>query len=340
MKPRTCPPPVNRFHTLRALALLAGVAIGVGTQASCGKEEATEAREQFAPHELRQEGVGPSTRSKPIAGKLRFVAYNVRNWLTTELHDGRHPTGETSKPQAAKSHVARILAAQSPDVVGLCEIGTRNDLREVQRLLKAAGANLPHLHHETGSDETRSLGLLSRHPIISTARADDLDYRMNHKTYGMSRGILDATIRTGNGEMRFVGVHLKSKREVDYADQELIRLNEARLLRNHVDTILAADPKAPLVVYGDFNDTYPSAAVRAITMHPRKGFRLKPVYLKDSRNEAWTHHWKHHDIYSRIDFVCVADSLASRVNYRASGIVDDPAWASASDHRALLLVFR
>lgn len=281
-----------------------------------------------------------TTRAASTVPQVRFISHNVENWLTMERYEDRKPVGQNPKPNPEKQQVIRILSQAKPDILGLCEIGTPQDLVEIQRLLKESGVPLPHLHHSTGSDSVRSLGLLSRHPIVSTDTPAALEYRMQGRTFGMGRGILDATVAANGLKLRFLGVHLKSKREVPEGDQEVMRVNEARLLRRHVDSIFKSDPKAPLVVYGDFNDTYPSPTVRTITSHPDPAFRLRPVYLRDSRREAWTHHWKPHDIYSRIDFVTTSESLRDHVDYDASQIIDDRAWDQASDHRPLLVIFR
>lgn len=329
---------------LRGL-LLGCLLLGLG---SCGKPE-TENAEQDIP----EQGADTASPSRAPAGKkpesrahqrkgaeVRFLSYNVENWLTMERYENRKPVGNTPKPEKEKSQVIRILSENKPDILGLCEVGTKDDLREIQRLLEKKGISLPHLHHSTGGDPVRSLGLLSRHPIVSTNTSAPIEYRLQGKTFEMSRGILDATVDADGLKLRFLGVHLKSKREIPDGDQEVMRVNEARLLRRHVDSLFASEPKARLVVYGDFNDSYPSATVRTITSHPNPEFRLRPVYLRDSRGEAWTHHWGMHDIYSRIDFITTSDTLRDRVEYKASRIIDDPAWDQASDHRPLLVVFR
>lgn len=283
----------------------------------------------------------PAAPRRPLASQeIRFIAYNVENWLTMERFENRKSVGERPKPTAEKKQVIRILAHHKPDIIGLCEVGTKQDLAEIQRMLANAGISLPHLYHSTGHDPVRSLGLLSRHPIVSTDSSADINYRLQGKSFGMGRGILDATVDADGLILRFLGVHLKSKREIPEGDQEAMRINEARLLRRHVDSLFKSNPEAPLVVYGDFNDSYPSTTVRTITSHPNPAFRLRPVYLRDSRREAWTYHWKPHDIYSRIDFITISAALHSHVDYRASSIIDDAAWDQASDHRPLLVVFR
>ena len=133
---------------------------------------------------------------------------------------------------------------------------------------------------------------------------------------------------------------MKSKRDSEQGDQEAIRLHEARLLRRHVDSILATSADARLVVYGDLNDTRATPAIKAITGDYNDPTYLTAIPAKDSRGQAWTHHWALHDIYSRIDFIMVSRGIRSDVDFPAAKIIDDADWDKASDHRAVLAVFK
>lgn len=282
-----------------------------------------------------------SGAASPVSGSgLHFIEYNVENWLVMDRFINNKQVKDSPKPESEKKAVISILAKNQPDVLGLCEIGQASDLAEIQSRLKAAGVDLPHSHHTGGSDPTRHLGILSRFPITSTSKPAETEFQLKGQTFGINRGILDATIEARGKSYRFIGVHLKSKREVEEADQEQLRIHEARLLRRHVDSILATDPEARLVVYGDFNDTRPTTAFKTVTGSYNSPGYLTAIPFKDSRGHAWTHHWAPHDIYSRIDFVCVTRPLRSEVDFRASHIIDDGAWDKASDHRALKAIFR
>jgi endonuclease/exonuclease/phosphatase family metal-dependent hydrolase len=276
----------------------------------------------------------------PKSDKLRFIAYNVENWLNMDRIVGRRQVANQPKPDSEKSAVLRILLKHNPDVIGLCEIGTKDDLAEIQQALKSAGLDLHHSHHTGGSDTVRHLGLLSRFPITSTSSPAQTQYTLEGRSFAINRGILDATISAHGEEYRFVGVHLKSKRAVDSGDQAKMRLQEAHLLRRHLDKILGPNPNARLIVYGDFNDTYRSNTLRAVTGSAAKNLRITPIYLKDSQGEAWTHHWSGEDIYSRIDFIMTSPALRREVDFKASRIIDDKLWMKASDHRPMLAVFR
>ncbi|MEI6605777.1 MAG: endonuclease/exonuclease/phosphatase family protein [Verrucomicrobiota bacterium] len=287
----------------------------------------------------------PSTTQKypvtsdPAAPGLRFIAYNLNNWLTMERSINHTQTKGISKPAAEKQALVQLLIRQAPDVLGVCEIGSREDLAELQAALLAGGVALPHAYYTGGGDPVRHLALLSRFPITHTATPAQLDFKLNGNAYTMSRGILDASIQVHDKTYRWLGVHLKSKREVADGDQDAIRLCEARLLRQHVDTILAAEPDAHLVVYGDFNDTRGSAALKLITGNFGEAGFLTALPVQDQHGERWTHFWELRDIYSRFDFITVTLGVKHEVDFKTSRIIDDPEWHAASDHRPLLAVF-
>ena len=283
---------------------------------------------------------GAAPAATEAGDTLRFIAWNVENWLTMDRYvDGKRVKGKP-KPESEREAVITILARHQPDVVGLCEIGTPEDLAEVQGRLKSAGVDLPHAHYTGGSDDVRHLALLSRHPFASIDLHEDLEYRLEGRTFGMGRGILDVTIDSPAGPVRFLGAHLKSKREIPEADQEMMRRAEAHLLREQADRILQASPGTSLIVYGDMNDTRGSSAIRTLR-GPKDGpLKLGMAWMKDARGETWTHHWSYQDVYSRFDYVLFSRSVTDRAVWDECRILDDPEWADASDHRALLFVLR
>jgi endonuclease/exonuclease/phosphatase family metal-dependent hydrolase len=277
--------------------------------------------------------------AKPAPSGLRFIAYNVNNWLTMDRTSERRELKGAPKPEAEKRTVIEVLSRHAPDALGICEIGTREDLAEIQSALKASGVELPHAYFAGGGDEVRHLGLLSRFPITSTASPAHLDFKLNGTHFTMNRGILDATIQAHGKSYRLLGVHLKSKREVEDGDQQALRLSEARLLRQHVDAILKTDPNARLIVYGDFNDTRGSAVLKTITGNYNDPTYLTAIPAQDKQGLRWTHFWSLHDIYSRFDFITVTQKLKPDVDFKKSCIIDDPDWSAASDHRPLLAIF-
>ena len=283
------------------------------------------------------------SRDVAVAGEqkapgLSFMSYNIENWLTMERGGGS--SKEAPKPESEKRMVVQLILSAHPDVLGVQEIGTETDLKDLQRRLKAGGWEMPNLYHTGGGDPVRHLGLLSRYPVVSTVKARETKYRMQGREYRINRGILDATVAVAGIDYRFIGVHLKSKREVAGYDQAQMRVHEAGLLREHLDGIFKQDRKARLIVFGDFNDTRGSVAVRKVTGTRGRTGALWAIPLGDARGERWTHHWRSQDVYSRIDFVAVSQVMRREVDDKASRLLDDPQWHLASDHRPLLAVFK
>ena len=308
--------------------------------ATTGNSKRQPATQPSSRSATRTPAAAPSTAESTATSGLRFIAYNVENWLTMDRFVDQKPLKNSPKPAAEKQTAIRILTNHAPDVVGLCEIGESSDLEEIRQALKAAGLDLPHSQYTGGSDPVRHLGLLSRFPITSQAKPAETEFRMKGQTFAINRGILDASVQARGKSYRFLGVHLKSKREIEHADQDEMRIHEARLLRRHVDAILTSEAKARLVVYGDFNDSRQSTAFKTITGGTNDPGYLTAIALRDSRGESWTHYWALHDIYSRFDYVAVTRAIKPEVDFRASCILDDPAWNDASDHRPVLAIFK
>lgn len=325
--------------------VIAGVFFCLLTQLVSCEEKGTpqwQASHDSAPPEERatSPAARPAESASSFSPGFRFVSYNVRNWLVMDRHIEKTLIPNSPKPESERQAAIAILASQKPDVIGLCEIGTKKDLQEIQSRLASSGINLPHLHYTGGTDEVRHLGLLSRFPITATAQPAKTSFRLRGMNYGINRGVLDTTLSIGSTPFRFLGVHLKSKREIEGADQEEMRLHEAKLLRSHIDSIFAADSKARLIVYGDFNDTRPTHTIRSVTGGYTDPGYLTAIPFQDSAATYWTHYWKPHDIYARIDFVFVSRELRRQIDFKASRIVDHPQWQEASDHRPLLTIFR
>lgn len=281
-----------------------------------------------------------SIHSSSSSSGLRFMYHNLENWLTMERRGDGANRKEAPKPEEEKEALVKMIARHDPIVFGVSEIGTRKDLTDLRKRLKAAGVDLPHQHHHQGSDPVRSLGLISKYPITSIARSPNPEFSLSGRKHQMLRGILDATVTLPDGrDFRFIGVHLKSKREVSHYDQAQFRLQEAHRLRGHIDAILKSDPSARLLVFGDLNDTRRSHTVTTIAGVHGSGRQLIPVPARDSNRQMWTHHWRYQDVYSRIDYLFISEPLRGEADLQNAKVIDDPLWQKASDHRPLLLDF-
>ncbi len=230
-----------------------------------------------------------------------------------------------------------MLSAAAPDILGISEIGSRSDAIEVQSRLKDTGIDLPYLYHTGGQDPVRHLAIMSSFPIIAVGKPK---LRLGLQNLSMQRGILDVTLEIGTEPVRFIGLHLKSKRQSAETDQRYLRIAEAQHVRSHLDKILSADPNTYLLLYGDLNDTRRSQSTAALFGKFRSDMYLTPLSIADSRNASWTYHWSQDDAYTRIDFAAASRGLKPFYTKDKSRIIDLPFWEDASDHRPLSFHFR
>lgn len=267
-----------------------------------------------------------------------FCSYNVKNWLKMERFEGGKKEELTTKPAQEKAKVIEYLVDIHPDVLGLCEIGTQEDLSEIQAALKAKGIDLPHSELTRAGDDTRSLGLLSKFPIKARNSQTKLTYRIGTETFPFQRGILDVTVDVApDFEVRFMGVHLKSKRVVAEADEALMRRNEAHLLRLHLDSIFSKYPQTKILCYGDFNEHRHEASIHEIIGSRESDGLMIDLHMRDEHGLVWTHFWDAADSYSRLDYLFLSRALRPYVDPKNTFIYSQPDFMKASDHRPLVL---
>lgn len=266
---------------------------------------------------------------------VRFVAYNLHNY---SLHPTADRKASPAKAEREIIALVKVLTELRPDVLGVCEMGGEEDLQDFQRRLQTAGLPLEHREWVQGPDPTRHLALLSKFPIVARQSQTDLSFVLDQSPVFMQRGLLDVTLQVREGyQLRLVGLHLKSRVEVEDADQLLMRREEAHLVRLHVDEILTAQPQTNLLVYGDFNETKNQPGLREIKGPAGLPTALRDLALADLAGEKWTYHYEPADEYSRIDFVFASPGLLPELRLKRSGIYPGGDWKEASDHRPLFL---
>ena len=87
-------------------------------------------------------------------------------------------------------------------------------------------------------------GLLTRFPVISSQTLDTPS----------ARGILEAKLKVGEATFTVMGNHWKSG--AGNPAMENTRLGNAKTVRDRLDQILQEDPKADVIIGGDFNSQY------------------------------------------------------------------------------------
>lgn len=282
------------------------------------------------------------------AETIRVAAYNIENYL-----DRPTESRPNVKSEESKAKVREIILGMKPDVLVLSEIGGESPLFELRDSLKAGGLSLPHHEIVPGWDTNIHVAVLSRFPITARNSHTNDTYLLSGRRFHVSRGFAEVEI-TVSPDYKFtiLGAHLKSRRPIPDADQAEMRMEEARILREKVDAVLARNPDANLLVAGDLNDTYDQPPIRTVIGRGRNALTdLRPAERNGDnlpnhlnprwfpRSVTWTHFFGREDTYSRIDYLLVSPGMAREAVAEKTYIPTFPNWGLASDHRPVLATF-
>jgi len=280
------------------------------------------------------------------ADTFRIATYNVENYL--DAPGGSRP----AKSVEARARVREGICALKPDVIALQEIGGTNALFELQSSLKTDGLDLPYWEHITGFDTNIHVAILSRFPITARHPQTNDFFLLTGRRFQVSRGFAEVDIQVNDHyTFTLISAHLKSKRTVAEADEADLRLEEAKILREKIDALLAVKPNLNLIVLGDFNDLRDSQPVKTIIGRGKKALvDTRPAERNGDRQPAfdhrlaaraitWTHFYAKEDLYSRMDYICLSQGMAREWEPNETYVLASPDWGVASDHRPLVAAF-
>lgn len=313
--------PTSRAKSRPSLYLLAGVAF-LSSLSDLASQSAS----------------ADSLPTEDRAREVVFMGYNVKNYLRMPRQVNGTRVAAVPKPEAEIEAVVALILQGRPDILGLVEMGSQADLKDLQARLKRSGLDLPHATLNEAFDQDRRTALLSHFPFASVQHQTDLHYQAGTERLAFRRGILDATIALSpDYELRVLGVHFKSKRpQPGLLNEALMRRHEAHLTRQHLVSILESAPETNLLLFGDLNDSRHEAPINAVRGTRGTPGYMEPLRVADPNGARWTYYWEVADQYSRFDYLFVSQGLRPEILTKKQGIVSHPGWATASDHRPVV----
>lgn len=280
-----------------------------------------------------------------FAESVRIVTYNLEGYLDRAA--GTRP----AKSPESKLAVQRMIAETKPDVLAVQEVGGFGALCGLRDSLKTVGVDLPHTEFVAGYDTNIAVGILSRFPFAARRSHTNESFLLRGRRFRCQRGFGEVDIQpTSVYRFTLFAAHLKSRRPSPREDEAELRLQEAMLLREIVDARLQADPKANLIVVGDFNDTRNSRPVRALIgkgkgrlldARPGEAGSVRGHTLGDNaRAITWTHYYETEDSYSRLDYILLSPGMVREQLKQDSYVLSHPDWGVASDHRPVVVAIK
>ncbi|MDB6032346.1 MAG: Endonuclease/exonuclease/phosphatase [Verrucomicrobiales bacterium] len=281
-----------------------------------------------------------------VAERFRVACFNLNNYLTEA--SGNRPL----KSAASKAKIRESLQALKADVVSLEEVGSTNALLELRDALNGEGLNYPYWDHVQGADTNIHVAVLSRFPITGRRPHTNDSFLFFGKRFQVSRGFSEVDIQVNsNYSFTLIGVHLKSRLPVPDGDETDIREQEALILKEKVDAILSAKPKANLVVLGDFNDIKDSKTLKTLTGRQKLALVDTRPAEKNGDDQpnpnpryaaprvTWTYYYAVDDSFSRIDYILLSRGMAREWDPEETYVLSLPNWGVASDHRPIVATF-
>jgi endonuclease/exonuclease/phosphatase family metal-dependent hydrolase len=272
-----------------------------------------------------------------FAGTFTVATYNL------EFYVDRPTLSYEPKPESARAIIRESIRTLNPDVIALQEIGSTNALLELRATLKREGLDFPHWQHVSAWDTNLHVAFFSKYPFTAVRHHTKEHYLHRGRRYHVLRGFGEVEVEFEERRITLVTAHLKSKRQSPEADQELLRLEEANLLREKIDHHLATNRH--LIVLGDFNDGVGTPVYSTLIGKGRNRLFDTQPYEKNGdsmpnpnprfepRRILWTHFYAKEELYSRIDMVLLSPSLRRFYRPEQSYVLALENWGAASDHR-------
>jgi endonuclease/exonuclease/phosphatase family metal-dependent hydrolase len=221
--------------------------------------------------------IGAAFSSTSFADEFYIAAWNVENLFDT-ADDPKVEFDEDFSPASPKrwtkerlgiklnnlsNAIGKMNGGKGPDVLGLCEVENLKVVEMLRDKLSSLGRKYEIVHQDSPSDRGIDCALLYDANVFGLT-----DSKFHFVDAKKTRDIIEARLHRDGGDLFVFVNHWPSRRNPE--DQ---RLKAADVLRKRLDEILAADPKADIVMVGDFNDEPDNISLKD---------RLRSVASKDN----------------------------------------------------------
>jgi predicted extracellular nuclease len=274
--------------------------------------------------------------AQPRDGQLTVAAYNIENFF--DVFDDPYTGDEDNqvKPREGVEAVAKAIRAVNADVMAFEELENEGVLRAmVQEFLGDMGYEYIAVNR-SNSDRGINLGVISRKPIVSLTshRFQQLKVEGDPGTWSFARDLWKVRVQaTPARTMDLYVVHLKSRHDSP-GDPKSERWRYAEAVGAHriIGQQLKADPKAWVVMLGDFNDTPETKSIKLLTSLLKDPHASLPAEARIT--------YLHEPYRTPIDYTLVSPALFERVVPGSGKVLHDEALNKGSDHAPVSVTFR
>src|SRR5215212_2085553 len=206
------------------------------------------------------------TTDSARAGEFFIGSWNVENLFDTK-DDPSVKGDEDYTPESAKhwtkerleiklKNLAKIISkmndGKGPDVLGICEIENREVVKMLIEQLKSLGRKYEIIHKDSPSERGIDCAIIYDSGVFTLDSP-----QFHHVDAKNTRDIVEAKLKRNGNDLYVFMDHWPSR-----YNEEQYRIKAADVLRKRIDALLAADPKADIVVLGDLNDEPDDTSIR------------------------------------------------------------------------------
>lgn len=260
---------------------------------------------------------------------LKVMCYNVENYfdcvddsLTSDeeyLPNGMR-AWNNEKYQNKQTNIAKVITAvggwDAPALVGLCEIESEKCLKDLTRYSGLKNLKYKFIHYESPDARGVDVALLYQPNIFRPIYSEPIQINFPNST-SKTRDILYVRGKVPSGDTLQIFICHFPSRLGGELESEDRRVFVASVLRNKVDSIFDSDPKANIIIMGDFND-YPTnnSMLETLKALPpsdvRKEGELYNLMFPIHATGKGSH--KHEGEWGALDQIIVSENLLNPTN--------------------------
>lgn len=160
------------------------------------------------------------------------------------------------------ANMSKVIAGFHPDILGVSEIENRNVLEDLVQHPTIAAKRYQIIHFDMDDARGVDVALLYRASVFKPFSIKKLPIRKPDEPAFRTRDILWVKGLFWGDTLHVAVNHWPSRR----GGKEDARLLAATVLRKAVDSVLAINPKANIVMMGDFNDDPNNRSIKKILL--------------------------------------------------------------------------
>lgn len=266
-----------------------------------------------------------SSFSQPVESTHKIMFYNVENLFhpsddSLTLDDDFTPTGSyhwTYKKYYRKvAMIGKVIMAAGmgdpPWLVGLAEVENEKVLKDLCYNSPLRKFGYRYVHYDSPDRRGVDVAMLYRDSCVQILRSRKIPVVFPFDSFARNRDILYAVVQFPSGDSLNVLINHWTSRYGGYAATVPKRNCYAKVVRCLVDSLMAENPRAKILITGDFNDY---ATDESMTEHMRVheyGVRLPRdtlynLMLPYARQSLRGSH-KHEDFWGCLDQFIVSDA--------------------------------